>query len=52
MSRCPEGTISVALSYPVENPGFDTLIKDKVRTSWGDVEFFVQEKVTPPAKVT
>lgn len=45
-SYCPEGTIVIAFTNPVPNDDFEILIKDSCMTSWGEAEFFVQEKLT------
>ena len=45
-SYCPEGTIVIAFTNPVPNDDFEILIKDSCLTSWGEAEFFIQEKLT------
>lgn len=46
--KCKEGTIVVALSHPVPNDDFETLVTDRCDTSWGTTNYFVQEKLTLP----
>mmetsp|Transcript_11656 Transcript_11656/g.17669 ORF Transcript_11656/g.17669 Transcript_11656/m.17669 type:complete len:332 (+) Transcript_11656:138-1133(+) len=48
MEYCDEGTIVVAFTHPVQNPNFELLIHDSCRVSWGEAEFFVQIKNSPP----
>ena len=50
MNACREGTFVVAFTHPVPNSDFELLIKDSCQTSWGEAEFYVQEKQTPAQK--
>jgi hypothetical protein len=45
MDFCDEGTQVISFSQPVKNPGFEILVQDTCRVSWGEAEFFIQEKM-------
>ena len=47
MDFCDEGTQVVSFTHPVANPGFEILVQDTCRVSWGEAEFFIQEKMVP-----
>jgi hypothetical protein len=47
MKYCAEGTMVVTFTHQLTCSGFDLLIKDTCRVSWGEAEFFVYEKITP-----
>jgi len=46
VKACSEGTIFVAFTQPIPNPDLEILITDTCETSWGETEYFVQEKLT------
>ena len=54
MDFCDEGTQVISFSQPVKHPDFEILVQDTCRVSWGEAEFFIQEKMVPgkprPAK--
>ena len=45
--QCVEGTTVLSLTNPVQNVGFEVLVKGTVTTSWGEAEYYLQEKLTP-----
>jgi SAM-dependent methyltransferase len=45
MDFCDEGTQVVSFTHPIRNPGFEILVQDTCRVSWGEAEFFIQEKM-------
>lgn len=51
LEGCREGTIIVAITHAVRSSDFELLIKDSCQTSWGEAEFYVQEKLTPGKKI-
>jgi len=51
LEGCREGTIVIALTHPVRSSDFELLIKESCHTSWGEAEYYVQEKITPGKKI-
>ena len=49
MHQCKEGCIVVSLTRPVRNDKFVLLTQDKCKTSFGETDFYVQEKISPIA---
>lgn len=47
MASCEEGTHVITLTTPIPGNDFEVLVSDTCDTSWGKVEFFFQEKITP-----
>ena len=47
---CKEGVLVVALTLPVPNPDLMVLAQGVCKTTWGEAEYFVQEKLTPASK--
>lgn len=50
MSACIEGTHVITFTHPIPSTDFVILLSDTCDTSWGKVEFFFHEKVTPAKK--
>lgn len=50
MNQCKEGCIVVSFVRPLLNEKFKLLVKDVCKTSYGKVDFFVQEKTSPPSE--
>jgi SAM-dependent methyltransferase len=49
MHQCKEGALVVSITRPLQNDRFEVLVQDKCKTSFGEVDFFVQEKLSPPS---
>lgn len=47
LCACDEGTICITFTTPVPGDNFEILVQDSCRVSWGEADFFVQEKLTP-----
>lgn len=45
INDCKEGTMVISVTHPVPIDDFHILIRDKCETSWGQAEYFVQEKI-------
>ena len=41
------GTMVISLTNPLQNADFEVLVKGNVSTSWGQADYYVQEKLTP-----
>ena len=46
MNQANEGLIVISTTRPIPNPNLEILLQDRCKTSFGEVDFFVQEKVT------
>lgn len=48
-----EGTHVITVTHPIAHIGedFELMVKDSCVTSWGEADFFVYEKMSPPQKV-
>lgn len=47
LERLAEGTICVAITNPIPNPSFEVILTGKILVSWGEAEYYLQEKITP-----
>lgn len=49
-----EGTYVITITHPIANIGsdFELMVKDSCITSWGEADFFVFEKMSPPQQVS
>ena len=46
--KCKEGTLVITFTHSLPANHFEVLVEDVCRVSWGESDFFVQLKTTPP----
>ena len=53
LRACREGAQVITITHPLvnHNDDFELMVKDECVASWGDADFFVYEKLTPPQAV-
>lgn len=47
IEKLAEGTICIAITNPIPNPCFEVLLTGEINMSWGEAEYYLQEKMTP-----